>query len=58
LPPDAREAALAYDLEQAILSARILAPDAIFLVMPWSNTETIKRFESLLKLPTEIHLRG
>jgi lipopolysaccharide/colanic/teichoic acid biosynthesis glycosyltransferase len=48
---------LATDLEQAIGSARLLEPDAIFLVMPWSATETITGCaEALLKLPAEIHL--
>src|SRR5262249_7391437 len=32
-------------------------PDAIFLVMPWSATETINSCaDALLKLPAEIHL--
>ena len=53
----ARDAALAHDLEQAMLSARILEPDAILLVMPWSATDVIRSCaESLLKLPVEIHL--
>jgi polysaccharide biosynthesis protein PslA len=49
--------ALERDLEVAVASARLLEPDAIFLVMPWSATETINLCaESLLKLPAEIHL--
>jgi polysaccharide biosynthesis protein PslA len=49
--------ALARDLDAAIASARILEPEAIFLVMPWSATDTINRCaEALLKLPAEIHL--
>jgi Undecaprenyl-phosphate glucose phosphotransferase len=53
----AREEALARDLEQVISSARILEPDAIFLVMPWSASDLIDRCaEALLKLPAEIHL--
>jgi Undecaprenyl-phosphate glucose phosphotransferase len=48
---------IATDLEQAIASARLLEPDAIFLVMPWSATETINACaEALLKVPAEIHL--
>jgi Undecaprenyl-phosphate glucose phosphotransferase len=53
----AREAALAHDLERAIFSARVLEPDAVFLAMPLSATEAIRRCaQSLLKLPAEIHL--
>ena len=56
-PAQAQREALAQDLDAAIASARILEPDAIFLVMPWSATETINRCaEALLKLPAEIHL--
>jgi Undecaprenyl-phosphate glucose phosphotransferase len=48
---------LARDLGQAISGARLLEPDAIFLVMPWSATELItSSAEALLKLPAEIHL--
>jgi Undecaprenyl-phosphate glucose phosphotransferase len=55
--PQARQLALAQDLDAAIASARILEPDAIFLVMPWSDTDTIDRCaEALLRLPAEIHL--
>jgi Undecaprenyl-phosphate glucose phosphotransferase len=55
--PQARRRALAADLEAAITSARILEPDAIFLVMPWSDTDPIDQCaEALLKLPAEIHL--
>jgi Undecaprenyl-phosphate glucose phosphotransferase len=56
-PASARSEALARDLDAAIASARILEPEAIFLVMPWSATESIHQCaEELLKLPTEIHL--
>jgi Undecaprenyl-phosphate glucose phosphotransferase len=49
--------ALARDLRDVIASARVLEPDAIFLVVPWSATEMINRCaEELLKLPSEIHL--
>jgi Undecaprenyl-phosphate glucose phosphotransferase len=52
-----RRQALARDLDAAIASARILEPDAIFLVMPWSATDTIEQSaEALLKLPADIHL--
>jgi polysaccharide biosynthesis protein PslA len=50
-PPLARRQALAQDVDDAILSARSLEPEAIFLVMPWSSTETINRCaESFLRL--------
>ena len=56
-PARARHQALTQDLEEAVNSARILRPDAIFLVMPWSATDTINRCaETLLALPAEIHL--
>jgi Undecaprenyl-phosphate glucose phosphotransferase len=56
-PAEVQRQALAHDLDAVIASARMLEPDAIFLVMPWSATETINRCaEALLKLPTEIHL--
>ncbi len=56
-PDHVRRRALARDLDAAIASARLLEPEAIFLVMPWSATETIDRCaEALLKLPVEIHL--
>jgi Undecaprenyl-phosphate glucose phosphotransferase len=49
--------ALARDLDATIASARILEPDAIFLVMPWHATDTLHRCaEALLQLPAEIHL--
>src|SRR5262245_33120656 len=49
--------ALAWDLEQTVASARILEPDVIFVVVPWSATETINRCaEALAKLPCELHL--
>jgi Undecaprenyl-phosphate glucose phosphotransferase len=55
--PSAQRAALARDLDAVIASARILEPDAIFLVMPWSATDIIDRCaEALLKLPAEIHI--
>jgi Undecaprenyl-phosphate glucose phosphotransferase len=56
-PANLQRQALARDLDAAIASARILEPEAIFLVMPWSATDTINRCaEALLKLPAEIHL--
>jgi Undecaprenyl-phosphate glucose phosphotransferase len=56
-PAHIHERMLARDLEQTVASARILEPDAIFVVMPWSATETINRCaEALVKLPCELHL--
>jgi len=56
-PPHTLRQSLANDLDQAVASARLLEPDAIFLVMPWSATEMINGCaEALLKLPAEIHL--
>jgi Undecaprenyl-phosphate glucose phosphotransferase len=56
-PEAVRRETLARDLDAAIASARILEPDAIFLVVPWSDTDTIDRCaEALLQLPAEIHL--
>ena len=56
-PSRAQGKMLANDLDQAMTSARLLEPDAIFLVMPWSATEMINGCaEALLRLPAEIHL--
>lgn len=56
-PAQARHEALARDLDHAVTSARLLEPDAIFLVMPWSATDMIDNCaEALLRLPAEIHL--
>jgi Undecaprenyl-phosphate glucose phosphotransferase len=55
--PQARDQALARDLEQVISDARVLQPEAILLVMPWHDTDLIDRCaDALLKLPVEIHL--
>ncbi len=54
---DARRAMLDRDLAEAVGSVRSVEPDAIFLLMPWSATETIERCaETFLTLPVEIHL--
>jgi Undecaprenyl-phosphate glucose phosphotransferase len=56
-PSHAQREMLANDLDQAMASVRLLEPDAIFLVMPWSATEMINACaEALRKLPAEIHL--
>jgi len=54
---EAQRQALERDLEATVASARLLEPDAIFLVMPWSATDKINHCaETLLKLPSEIHI--
>jgi len=53
----ARRAALDRDLAEAIASVRSVEPDAIFLLLPWSATDTIERCAAaFLALPVEIHL--
>jgi Undecaprenyl-phosphate glucose phosphotransferase len=52
-----RKGALDRDLAAAIASVRQLEPDAIFLLMPWSATDTIARcVDAFLALPIAIHL--
>ncbi len=52
-----RRAMLDRDLAEAVASVRSLEPDAIFVLLPWSATETIERCaETFLSLPVEIHL--
>ena len=54
---EARRAALDRDLAEAVASVRSLEPDAIYLLLPWSATEIIRRCaETFLALPVEIHL--
>jgi Undecaprenyl-phosphate glucose phosphotransferase len=56
-PAEERRTALDHDLAEAVASVRGLEPDAIYLLMPWSATETIERCaERFLALPVEIHL--
>jgi Undecaprenyl-phosphate glucose phosphotransferase len=53
----ARMAALDQDFAEAVASVRSLSPDAVFLLMPWSATETIQRCaDTFLTLPVEIHI--
>jgi Undecaprenyl-phosphate glucose phosphotransferase len=55
--PEFRQQTLAQDLEEALASARSVEPDAIFLLVPWSATDTINRCAAtFLSLPAEIHL--
>lgn len=50
-------ATLDRDLAEAVASVRSLAPDAVFVLLPWSATATIERCaEAFLALPVEIHL--
>jgi Undecaprenyl-phosphate glucose phosphotransferase len=52
-----RAAHLHQDLAQALDIARPLAPDAVFIIVPWSDSETIDHcVEELLTIPAEIHL--
>jgi Undecaprenyl-phosphate glucose phosphotransferase len=54
---EARRSVLDRDLAEATASERGLAPDAIYMLLPWSATEIIDRCaETLLTLPVEIHL--
>jgi len=61
LPPDAtatdRRRALEADLKRAIETARMVAPESVFVIAPWSDIVTIDRcVEELLTVPVEIHL--
>jgi Undecaprenyl-phosphate glucose phosphotransferase len=52
-----RRATLDRDLDAAIASVRSVAPDAVFVMLPWSATATIERCaEAFHTLPVEIHL--
>ena len=56
-PAETKRLLLDRDLAEAVASVRSLAPDAIFLLVPWSETDTIDRCaETFMKLPVEIHL--
>jgi Undecaprenyl-phosphate glucose phosphotransferase len=56
-PAAERRAILESDLAEAVASVRKLEPDAIFVLVPWSATETIDRCaETFCALPVEIHL--
>src|SRR5262249_25830224 len=56
-PAVLRRRALETDLKQAIDAARALAPDAVFVIAPWSDVATIDHcVEQLLTIPVEIHL--
>jgi len=52
-----RRQVLAADLRQAIDTARMLRPDAVYIVSPWSETGTIDScVDEFLNIPVEIHL--
>jgi Undecaprenyl-phosphate glucose phosphotransferase len=52
-----RKLVLEADLKRAIESARILSPESVFVIAPWSDIATIDRcVEELLTVPVEIHL--
>ena len=56
-PKAQRRASLERDLAEAAASVRLLEPDAIHLLVPWSATETIERCaDTFLALPVAIHL--
>ncbi len=56
-PVEERRAILDRDLAEAAASVRQLEPDAIFVLLPWSASETIDRCaETFVSLPVEIHL--
>ncbi|HKG00886.1 MAG TPA: undecaprenyl-phosphate glucose phosphotransferase, partial [Xanthobacteraceae bacterium] len=56
-PDTVRAEQLRADLAQAIDAARSLAPDAVFVIVPWSDNVTIDRcVGELLTIPAEIHL--
>jgi Undecaprenyl-phosphate glucose phosphotransferase len=54
---ETRRTVLDRDFAEAVASVRSLEPDAIFLLLPWSQTETIERCaETFMTLPVEIHI--
>jgi Undecaprenyl-phosphate glucose phosphotransferase len=54
---ETRQAMLDRDFTEAVGSVRSLEPDAIFLLLPWSQTEVIERCaETFMALPVEIHI--
>jgi len=56
-PPENRRAALDRDLTEAIAGVRSVAPDAVYLLLPWSANKTIARCtEAFTALPVEVHL--
>ena len=57
IPLPQRTQALRTDLTRAIEAARALAPDAVFILAPWSDNEAIDCcVDELMTIPAEIHL--
>ena len=55
--PSTREQMLGEDLASAVDEARILRPELIFLILPWSDSKTLDRcIDVLSQVPAEIHL--
>jgi Undecaprenyl-phosphate glucose phosphotransferase len=55
--PELRRASLELDLKRAVDLAREQRPDAVYVVLPWSQTDMIDRcVEEFLTIPAEIHL--
>jgi Undecaprenyl-phosphate glucose phosphotransferase len=55
--PEARQAALDRDLKAALLGARDVQPDAVFIITPWGAADVIDRSVNvMLSLPVETHL--
>lgn len=54
---ESRREVLARDLKAALLAARNVQPDAIFIITPWSESDAIDvSVDVMLSLPAEIHL--
>ena len=54
---ETKHAMLDRDFTEAVSSVRSLEPDAVFLLLPWSQTEIIERCaETFMTLPVEIHI--
>jgi len=52
-------ASLADDLALAAATVRMLRPDDVYLVLPWTRGELVEAcFDAFLRTPTEIHLGG
>ena len=55
--PDVQRETLQLDLKRAVDLAREQRPDAVYVALPWSQTDTIDRcVEEFLAIPAEIHL--
>ena len=55
--PTARHRTVAADLAEAVDAVRLLRPDAVFIIAPWSEQAAIEQcIEAFLTIPVEIHL--